>query len=483
MLKRIISSCLLLLFLLPFVLSCAADNTQAQATVPSETAVSSTEVVDQRQLVSDDLPEKDFEGYSFRIFTTEDHKKYYIAEEQTGEVVNDAIYAANRAVEERFNIKIVPVISGLTDGKHEEKIKASILAQDDAFDIATGHDITLGNLSLEGYFANLRDMNYLNFEKPWWPSNTVDSLTFMDKMLLFSNSISYMGQAWTRVLFFNKEKMTDLGLTVPYEDVFNGTWTLDKFISLTKDVYTDLNGDGARDKDDFYGFSTTADLYCYLEPFGIEVIKKDGDTLSLDVNNERMRTVVEKFYDLIFDTPGGYKPTAWSGEDSHTELFAKGHALFTYCELGTAVDSFRMTDVSYGILPMPKLDEKQESYYAGNTDRQFVVPVTASDLDRTAIIIEAMSAEGYKKVTPAYYEIALKKKYTYDDESVRILDLINGVRILAFSYIYAPTFNHSLSNLYKKSSPSKDFTSFYEKNEPAMLKRLDEITKKFSEIN
>ena len=56
------------------------------------------------------------------------------------------------------------------------------------------------------------------------------------------------------------------------------------------------------------------------------------------------------------------------------------------------------------------------------------VPITATNLERTGIITEALSAESYKRVIPAYYETALKTKYARDDESVQMLDMIANSR-------------------------------------------------------
>ncbi|MBE6723603.1 MAG: hypothetical protein E7576_00180 [Ruminococcaceae bacterium] len=64
-----------------------------------------------RSLIPDNLPERDEGGADFRIgfldfggpgMYTQD----WVAEELTGDVLNDAVFNRNAAVEERFNIKI-----------------------------------------------------------------------------------------------------------------------------------------------------------------------------------------------------------------------------------------------------------------------------------------------------------------------------------------------------------------------------------------
>lgn len=431
-----------------------------------------------RNAISDDLPETDCEGREFRLFAFDKMEKFFFADEQNGEIINDSIYTANKAVEERFNTDIVFVDSGGDDVSHNNAIRTSIMANDDEFDVAENHDSLSGASAMEGLYMNLYEIPYLDFEKPWWPSNAVESLTFMDQMYVGSSNMSYKGFHFTRVLFFNKTLIEDYNLTEPYQYVFDGQWTLDLLISITKDIYEDLNGDGKADRDDLYGYMANNPSYCYLEAFGINAIEKTDDELVLAVNNEKTLMMFEKMYTLIFESPGGimvdYSVSA--------ELFGKGHAMYVFGELGHAVDTLRYTDVNYGIIPLPKLDDTQEEYLSAYTDRFFVVPVNKQDTEFIGLMLEAMSAEGYKKVIPAYYEVALKQKFTYDDESVQILELINEVRILDFAFVYCNNFNGMVNELLNPTKPSKDFVSLYAKREKTLLSAVEKVSDIFVDL-
>ena len=77
----------------------------------------------------------------------------------------------------------------------------------------------------------------------------------------------------------------------------------------------------------------------------------------------------------------------------------------------------------FGVIPTPKLDETQEDYFIEpDVTKMLVIPVTASDLDRTAVIVEALAYEGYTYLRPLYYETMLQSKYLRDEESVEMLD-------------------------------------------------------------
>lgn len=475
---KTISILLLLIFILPAICSCSGPGETPAVSAGVSTSAPEPTEEELRNAISDDLPETDCEGREFRLYAFDKMEKYFYADEQNGEIINDSIYTANKTVEERFNTDIVFVDSGGDDVSHNSAIRKSILANDNIFEVAENHDSLSGASAMEGLYLNLYEIPYLNFEKPWWPSNAVDSLTFMNQMYVGSSNMSYKGFHFTRVLFFNKSLIADYNLTEPYRYVFDGQWTLDLLIGITKDIYEDMNGDAKADKSDIYGYMANNPSYCYLEAYGINPIEKSDNELVMAINNEKTIQLFDKMYSLIFESPGG----VMVNYSESAALFGEGHAVYVFGELGHAVDILRYTDVNYGIIPLPKLDETQEEYLSAYTDRFFVVPVNSPDLDFFGLILEAMSAEGYKKVIPAYYEVALKQKFTYDDESVRILELINEVRILDFAFVYCNNFNGIVNDLLNPSKPSKDFASLYAKREKTLAAAVAKVSDIFVEL-
>lgn len=123
--------------------------------------------------VPDDLPETDLNGYEFRILGFGDERFAAIwVEDQNGSIVNDAVYDKCKAVEDRFNCSIVlaegSTVGSTADTASEKTIiQTTVMSGEDSFDIASGHDITIANMTLEGLFLNILDVPHLNFEKPW----------------------------------------------------------------------------------------------------------------------------------------------------------------------------------------------------------------------------------------------------------------------------------------------------------------------------
>ena len=480
-------SLLLCAVLLSQFVSCgSAEVGGTDVTEPTET--SGAESTDDNY-VPDDLPDTDLNGYQFRILGFGDDRFAAIwVEDQNGSIVNDAVYDKCKSVEDRFNCSIVlaegsTVGSAADTASEKDIIQKAVMSGEDSFDIASGHDITIANMTLEGLFLNILDLPHLNFEKPWWPKYTVDSLTFDGQMYMFSNSLSYNNMADTRVMYFNKTLFTDLGLDMPYSYVYDGSWTLDKLNSLTKLGYQDLNGNSIVDEEDQFGIVNPNYYYCVLEPFNLEPYQDDGkSTLTYVFDLDKYSTLTNKFYNLFFGD-GGF--IAADG-DANAKIFSEGRAMFTYESLNKAVKNFSMTDLIYGILPMPKYDETQDEYYAGCTDRPCVVPITASGhLDETGLIIEALSAEGYRKVFPAYFEQALKVRYADQTEDADMIDIINQNVILSFTYMYgnfASPYNKMFETLFNASTPSTDVASYAASIEATQQKRVAEIMEVYTDL-
>ena len=301
-------------------------------------------------------------------------------------------------------------------------------------------------------------------------------------MYVFSNSLSYYNLTDTRGMFFNKSLLTDLQIEYPYELVKSGKWTFDKLTEICKQGYRDLNGNSEVDNDDQFGFLHKY-FYAWLECFEDETFVKNGSTLEYRFDMEKNQKIVETIYALLTD-PSTF--TNHSADLSGDDLFANGHGVFIYSELRNAAMKYSQTDVSYGIVPMPKLDENQSQYYGAMTDRPYAVPKTASEhLEETGLIIEALSAEGYRKVFPAFFEQAMKVRYADQTEDAEMMDIIYDNVILSFTYMYGEnnavpcaTFLETLLNPKK---PSTDVASYAAKIEKANKARCEKLTKFFNE--
>ena len=301
-------------------------------------------------------------------------------------------------------------------------------------------------------------------------------------MYLFSNSLSYNNMSDTRVLFFNKSMLDDLKIEYPYQSVYDGNWTLDALGAITKQGCKDLNGDGKQGDEDQYGIVNLNYYYCVLEPFNIEPYQKENDQLVYKIDLDKYQTIVEKFYALFFGQGG----RVFEENGGATTAFAENRAILTYGPMSDAVNTYSQTNVRYGILPMPKLDENQTQYFGGCTDRPIAIPITAdSHLDTTGLIVEALSAEGYRQVFPAYFEQALKVRYADQTDDANMIDIINENVILSFTYMYGnfnSPYNNMLYKLFAVNNPSTDVASYAASIQSEQEERVKYIAQQFEDM-
>ncbi len=492
--KKTLALCLAALMLAMPLASCAqTEETPTDTTASSADTTAAditTEAVTTEDPLADNLPEElDFGGYNFRIGSTEKETRWYeyiVRDEQNGETLNDAIFDANLAVADRFGVTFSYVPMAESNTNCYKALVASAQAGDEVYDIATIHDGNSTVAMLQGVLRDVHELKYINLEKPWWPEHTTNALTVNGRMYQIANSMSYYGLYSTRAIFFNKGLMKDMGIAMPYDKVREGKWYFDDLMTMTKDVYSDLDNDGVRSLGDRYGFSITGATYCWQESFGIDAFQLDGSgKITENWMSDRNVTAMQKLNQWVFGgTPGVWYAAKHKQvrDDGCGGMFAKGNVLMACHSLGVMTESCLESDVEFGIVPLPKMDEEQKNYYGGSVDNPVVIPITTKDMERTGAIIEAMSAEGYKKVQPAYTESVMKARYATDKDSVEMLDILFNNRLLAAGYLYAPSKNRvqlMQDVVWAQATSNASVVSAYESIKNESTARLNELNEFF----
>lgn len=433
-----------------------------------------------REDVQDGLPQKSFDGQTFTIATETNMSWQIIQDEETGDVIDDAIYARNLAVEDRFDVKLEVVHD--TYQAIGQKVMSSVQAGDDEYDLCSLHAVNTGNYVTEGLYLNWYDLPYIDFSKPWWSPSTTNDLTVNDVCILAVGDFALSALERTYAVFYNKKLAEQYKLTDLYGIVNAGKWTHDKVLEINCDIYSDLDADGTRNENDVYGWVCLdrSPLDSYLWAYGGKVLEKsDKGDIELVYHSAKTGEMIEKLCSFFFENDGIYLYSTkavldWHYADNH---FKDGRAVFINGTINTAVNNLREMEDDYGILPYPKWDENQENYITNVDGGHDVlcVPVTVSNLEKSGIITEALCAESYKKVVPAYYETALKTKYTRDDESIEMIDMIVNSRVFDLGYVYDGWNGASFifSRLIADNNPN--FESYWASNESKIKSHYDEI--------
>lgn len=431
------------------------------------------------------LPDMDFGGVPYRIscFQESDQNSLY-TDSLDGEAVNDAIYTRNQDLMDTYNFTIE--VKNTDNYQNQTKeISTLVLAGDDAFELVCGHVVTTCNNAISGIYMDLYEVPYLDFTKPWWPAQSVEQMTVYDRMYTICSGINYRQLASSKVIFFNKDLLAANDLEMPYQWVLDGTWTMDKLISQSKGLYQDLNGDGKKDMEDLYGFSTFYSQNGFLISCDAQVLSPTDDGgREITVMSDKMVSLVETLYNWYYESGDVYPATYESDKaDFLPNLFMANRAVYAFGHLYHAVDYYRDSDVSYGVAPMPKYDEKQDSYYVFACPSLFSIPVSCQNPEFAGFVFEAMTYYGYYDIIPVYYEMTLQGKIADSQDDVTMLEIINDHLTVSFAYCYDnwEGFAHLLGSRmnFTQKSGSKDMASMYEKYLPSAQKRLDKVLEGF----
>lgn len=239
------------------LLSCEKDEkTPDRKTISQEdstVAEKDSETTLSREDISDDLPDISFEGAAFTIMypNWSTYQHYLVAEGQTGEVMNDAIYKREITVEERFDVQIEWV---KIEDQGLSNLKTSVQADSHEYDLAfTHYSNSLDSFAADSYVVDWNIIPNINFEKPWWNKDSNETLSINGKIFFTVSDIMLLDPNAT---FFNKDMVKNYGLEDPYQIVRDGKWTYDKLYELGTKVAQDLNGDGKWTDQDQYGLVT-----------------------------------------------------------------------------------------------------------------------------------------------------------------------------------------------------------------------------------
>ena len=266
-----------------------------------------------------------------------------------------------------------------------------------------------------------------------------------------------------------------------YQEVLDGKFTLDRMNTLVAGAYADLNNDGITDLDDRLGMLTHA-LAAAVDPFvyGSDIVFTTRDEegfIQLQMMSEDAVALAEKLCAFFHQ-----RAVSPKSEGKHADIFKKGNVLFMgNCRL---MDSTVLRDMEddFGYLPFPKYDDEQEEYHSlvHDTALQGCISIASQNLDIAGAVLEALNAESYRIVTPAWYESALKLKYARDDVASQMIDLIKDSMTTNFIFAYSFSLNN-LGLIYRNlvGGNNPNYASYVQSILPAAEQKLADLVKVF----
>lgn len=476
--KKLISTLLLSVLI---ITSCGSNggNTPTDSTTPEpETTASPYTYIDK-------LSDADYNGYEFNICGEKVYDIFFV-EEETGEVVDDAVFKRNSLIEQRYNITFNFELIEWKKGP--ESIQQSVLAGDNSFDLWTSTHLYLGNILTSGYLRNWNDVKSVDLSQPYYVKAANDTYSISGNTKLLFGDFMESNIKCAYVMVYNKRLTDEYSIDGLYDAVDDGTWTIDYFTGLIKDIRRDLNGDSAYDENDFYGFGT--DNYAMVDSWsktlGFIAIDNSGSEPKLDFYKESTVDAYKKLYDLYYNNTGVYGK--YEPFKALSEMFIPGNCVFSNSQISSLTGkAMRDMKDDYGVLPYPKLTESQEGYYThldGTYSAQLItVTLPEEDLERTGTIVEALNAYSREFTIPALYEIALKVKASRDDDSVRMLDIALAGRRYSLDSLDEGGFKLSPVNALRNNiqKGNESITSYYEANKSSCEEWITSMIEAFNE--
>ena len=456
--KRIISLLLALLMLAACFVGCASkdDDTESDksvGTLGDDESVPYDPAIDGLY----------YDGMDINIYYAEIGgmpRLEYEAIEYTGDAVSDVIFERNLTVKEKFGVELSYNHKGGQEMVTDLKTLHS--AGDPTVDIIAPYAYYGVALAIEGVYADLNSLNYLNVNSSWWNQSYVDAITYNDQLYSIIGDLTSSATSNAVATFVNMQMMREFGLgdIDLFEVVESGKWTLDYMMLMCKDVYAEADGINDRSEGDRFGFilgQISQPAEALLVSFGFDWTQKNDDgTMDFTLNSEKNINILSSLESLYASRfTGIYKVAAPAGSEFATkgvgqyiELFTEKKTMVTISFLMTAEELVKKPDIEYLILPVPKYNEDQTEYRTMTHDSHCNVSISSmsDSLDAAAAILEYMGYYSEKELTPQYFEISYKSKYASNENTMKLFDMI----VDSIHFDFARTYSRSLDDVSQK---------------------------------
>ena len=462
--------------------SCGSSNEDSKTTTNAST--SDTTAPKEDTSIHDDLPSRDFNDETI-TFLVREELGYEFDAEQTGDVVDDAVFKRNQTISERFNVNLEYIQApGLWASKadYQALITNSVMAGDNSYDIITGQSNIVLPLAVQGIYHDVANAEYIDFDKPYWKSGYHDNAMINGHLYSLMGDYALSTLTASNVMFFNTALFEDYKVETPYELVKSGKWTLDAFTKMAIEFSQDLDGDGTIGENDLIGLYTNTNginPIQYSTGCSLTSMGADGNQV-IDFPSEKEIDVFDKVFDFCNNEAVHVDSNLQINQIA--EAFINKKTAFVSGML-SIVDYLRDMKSDFGIVPFPKYDEDQENYITSvlRTVTVASIPTTVEDPGKCTFILEAMASDGYNYITPAYYEIALKGKYVRDEDTAEMLDIISSTTYFAFfDVFYAELGGNSdmLSNYV--TAGSQGLASFFESRKSNLEQLLENLYENYN---
>ena len=481
-----------LLILMMLLASCSTDDQPADdITAPADTTTA--EITETEPSTVHEVPESvTLDGRTIRIISLNAENNLYDLELK-GEIVNDAKVQAITELEEVLDCEMKLAYHEPVDWENMvgviSPLRNAIAAGLNDYDLVASHKACGSTAASEGLLMNMTGLEYLDFAKPYWSQPMMESLAYKGNNYWATGDITSIFISGLSVTYINENMYSNYFSENPYDVVNEGKFTLDKVKEWSNAVYKDLDGDGEKDIEDLWGLTLQpqdpVDSLMYASGVTLSQRGEDGVPV-LEFPKEKFFDVHAKIYNLLNNSDGACFTT--QNENQISDRFLNETQMIFFSKLSRA-SLFAEMDSDYYILPLPKYDEAQEQYVSTIHDSVtlFGIPCTATGLDELSAVLEIYASNMMEYHTPAYFNIALKNRYSRDEESGKILDLVKDTVVNDFVFAYHaatlhPDTKEVLCNIMRLYIRTENVSSKLAAELPAWEAKFDDLVAAFETL-
>ena len=496
MCKKYISLFIATMMLLGTLVSCGVElpGSSHGGTSGTQTENSSGESLD--------IPETRYDGEELVFLTIAGSEGWatshqIFTEELTSQSNNfsTAVYERNDQILQQYGVTIKDYPQGYD--KHKMTVQNETAAPTGDFKAIATNVRTQVDMASSGLLWNLNSdyIEYLNLNKPWWDGKIADGLSINDKLFFATGDIMTTDNDATFIIMFNKQMVKDYSIPDLYGMVEDHSWTMDKLYEYEQLVIQDLDSDSKMTLDkDVYGLAYTGDApSCFLAAGGITLCRKDSEDIPYyEMDIDRAQSIAD-LGKLIMNSSCSvnlYAQMHLYDDDivkaGHT-AFGENHALF-YAEVMQSVTRMRNLDIDFGVLPFPKYNAEQASYYSFMHSSAGAVSIPRSvndhDIVMVSSMLEAMAYYSVDTLTVEYYDINLKAKGSRDEKSAPMIDLILANRVYDLAY-YFGWGNNAFGSLAGCLTPNSttSVSSLNQRFKPMIKRSIEDIVSKMDKFD
>lgn len=345
-------------------------------------------------------------------------------DEDNGDLIVSKVYKRNQNVEERFDVDI-QVVECTDEKSLTELVTPILLAGDDDIDCLWADQSYDIDLCLNGFLLDLNKLdkseNYIELDSSWWDGDYTKQYQYNDELYWLSGPLSLTYLGGMSCVFVN-EMLYDQYILPDYGNIADivraGEWNISTLAKMSNDIYT-------KSGNKIMGsmLAGQENITQLLVGAGAEYTERHADgTISLNLSSADSKyvSVAGSIMKMFTQVEGVGSLTSFG------DSFAYGGQLFRFGKLSDAY-AFIEAEYNWLMVPTPKLNSNQSEYRTAMASNNQLIGIayTCRNVPAVTATLEAMAAESSRLVTPAFYDYVARYKYTRDDDTAEMLDMIS----------------------------------------------------------